>query len=91
MLARVLYACYWQILPVHQQVLLPCHCMVLSALTAALNVLMCCRHSAMVQLSVLLCLIPLALENAMMQAHITQVSSRQAGTCCWYSKLCGWQ
>jgi hypothetical protein len=33
----------------------------------------CCRHSAMVQLSVLLCLIPLALENAMMQAHITQV------------------
>ncbi|WIA29098.1 hypothetical protein OEZ86_011609 [Tetradesmus obliquus] len=30
------------------------------------------RHSAMVQLSVLLCLIPLALENAMMQAHITQ-------------------
>lgn len=27
----------------------------------------------MVQLSVLLCLIPLALENAMMQAHITQV------------------
>lgn len=30
------------------------------------------RDSAMVQLSVLLCLIPLALENAMMQAHITQ-------------------
>jgi hypothetical protein len=27
----------------------------------------------MVQLSVLLCLIPLALENAMMQAHVTQV------------------
>lgn len=34
--------------------------------------LMICRDSAMVQLSVLLCLIPLALENAMMQAHITQ-------------------
>lgn len=31
------------------------------------------RNSAMVQLSVLLCFIPLALENAMMQAHITQV------------------
>eukprot|EP00877_Chromochloris_zofingiensis_P000217 jgi/Chrzof1/10196/Cz04g32100.t1 len=30
------------------------------------------RNSAMVQLSVLLCFIPLALENAMMQAHITQ-------------------
>eukprot|EP00879_Flechtneria_rotunda_P004794 GHRR01005066.1.p1 GENE.GHRR01005066.1~~GHRR01005066.1.p1 ORF type:complete len:626 (+),score=240.90 GHRR01005066.1:617-2494(+) len=30
------------------------------------------RGNAMVQLSVLLCLIPLALENAMMQAHITQ-------------------
>jgi hypothetical protein len=27
----------------------------------------------MVQLSVLLCLIPLTLENAMMQAHVTQV------------------
>jgi hypothetical protein len=27
----------------------------------------------MVQLSVLLCYIPLALENAMMQAHITMV------------------
>jgi len=27
----------------------------------------------MVQLSVLLCLIPLSLENAMMQAHVTQV------------------
>jgi hypothetical protein len=37
----------------------------------------------MVQLSVLLCLIPLTLENAMMQAHVTQV--RQAGRqgdCC---------
>jgi hypothetical protein len=31
------------------------------------------RGSAMVQLSVLLAFIPLALENAMMQAHITQV------------------
>eukprot|EP00775_Hariotina_reticulata_P013734 gene13734-13855_t len=30
------------------------------------------RSNAMVQLSVLLCLIPLALENAMMQAHVTQ-------------------
>lgn len=30
--------------------------------------------SAMVQLSALLALIPLALENAMMQAHVTQVS-----------------
>jgi hypothetical protein len=33
-----------------------------------------CRGSAMVQLSVLLCCIPLCLENAMMQAHITRVS-----------------
>jgi hypothetical protein len=31
------------------------------------------RDSAIVQLSVLLCLIPLTLENAMMQAHATQV------------------
>lgn len=30
------------------------------------------RDSNMVQLSVLLCLIPLTLENAMMQAHVTQ-------------------
>jgi hypothetical protein len=30
-------------------------------------------RTAMVQLSVLLAFIPLALENAMMQAHITQV------------------
>ncbi len=35
----------------------------------------CCRDVAMVQLSVLLCCIPLALENAMMQAHITQASA----------------
>ncbi len=33
--------------------------------------------SAMVQLSVLLAFIPLALENAMMQAHITQVGGRR--------------
>lgn len=31
----------------------------------------------MVQLSVLLCLIPLTLENAMMQAHVTQVGQRE--------------
>jgi len=31
----------------------------------------------MVQLSVLLCLIPLTLENAMMQAHVTQVNHSQ--------------
>jgi hypothetical protein len=41
----------------------------------------------MVQLSVLLCLIPLALENAMMQAHITQVggaciAALYANNCC---------
>lgn len=47
-------------------------------ITAASRTISCffpvlhCRESAMVQLSVLLCLIPLALENAMMQAHITQ-------------------
>jgi hypothetical protein len=33
----------------------------------------------MVQLSVLLCLIPLTLENAMMQAHVTQVRWRGGG------------
>lgn len=38
----------------------------------------CCRDSAMVQLSVLLCLIPLTLENAMMQAHVTQVGRQGA-------------
>jgi hypothetical protein len=32
----------------------------------------CFRSSAMVQLSALLAMIPLALENAMMQAHLTQ-------------------
>lgn len=42
--------------------------------------------SAMVQLSVLLALIPLALENAMMQAHVTQastcISARAPATVC---------
>jgi hypothetical protein len=47
----------------------------LFAAACAVLALLRCRHSAMVQLSVLLCLIPLALENAMMQAHITQVGS----------------
>ncbi len=40
-----------------------------------LLLLLLLRDNAMVQLSVLLCLIPLALENAMMQAHITQVGT----------------
>lgn len=39
----------------------------------------------MVQLSVLLCLIPLTLENAMMQAHVTQVCARLAATCTFWA------
>jgi hypothetical protein len=37
------------------------------------------RGSAMVQLSALLAMIPLALENAMMQAHLTQVGPGLGG------------
>lgn len=56
------------------------HCSLCNGVDANDCLLLCaCRHSAMVQLSVLLCLIPLALENAMMQAHITRVSGNTHG------------
>jgi hypothetical protein len=42
------------------------------------------RRSAMVQLSVLLAFIPMALENAMMQAHITQVGGVAGRGCRWH-------
>jgi hypothetical protein len=37
----------------------------------------------MVQLSVLLCFIPLCLDNAMMQAHITKVRIGSNQVTCW--------